>query len=153
MPSPFGRFSPLLICALAVAPACAALLWAAPCAASGALAVGVPANVAKDGFAYGYTNDKTTAKIARDGAMHSCSTTKAGSQAARRLCTIVRTYHDECVAVAMDPVAGTPGVGWAIAATSHEAEAQALANCEATAGPGRRAACRIDHWNCDGTAK
>jgi hypothetical protein len=53
----------------------------------------------------------------------------------------------------MDPAAGTPGVGWSIAADLHTAEKQALSKCEATAGPGRAAACVVDHSSCDGAAK
>jgi Domain of unknown function (DUF4189) len=138
---------------VAVAIGCYTLLWAPPSVADGALAVGVPANVARQGFSYAYSNDKKTAEEARAKALQLCRSSKEAPAIARRLCHLVRTYHNECVAVAMDPVTGTPGVGWAIAATLHDAEAQALAACEKTAGPGRRAACRIDHSKCDGTAK
>jgi hypothetical protein len=69
---------------------------------------------------------------------------------ARALCAIVANFHDQCVAVAEDPQAGTPGVGWSIADTLPKAEA--LAKCKATAGPGRQGACILDHSQCDGTA-
>lgn len=138
---------------LAGALACCVTLWAYPSAADGALAVGVPASVVHDGFSYGYSNNQKTAEQARAKALQLCRSSKNSTPAARRKCRMVRSYHNECVAVAMDPVAGTPGVGWAIARTLRNAEAQALAACEKTAGPGRRAACRIDHSKCDGTAK
>jgi hypothetical protein len=130
-----------------------AILWPNHSAAEGALAVGVPSDVAKQGFAYGYTNNKGSADEARAAALETCrrpSNTKSAE--ARALCTLIGTYHNQCVAVAMDPEAGTPGVGWAIAANKRAAEAQALTKCEATAGAGRRAACRVDNSYCDGSA-
>jgi hypothetical protein len=123
-------------------------------AAEGALAVGRPANVAKDGFVYGYTTKKASPDEARKLALELCR--KPGetkSSVAIPLCKLVATFHDQCVAVAEDPQAGTPGVGWAIANNLRKAESEALAKCEATAGPGRRAACKIDHSQCDGTAQ
>jgi hypothetical protein len=123
-------------------------------AAEGALAVGQPANVAKDGFVYGYTTKKASPDEARKLALELCR--KPGpskSSVAIPLCTLVAGFHDQCVAVAEDPQAGTPGVGWAIADNLRKAESEALAKCEATAGPGRRAACRVDHSQCDGTAQ
>src|ERR1700676_3750875 len=131
-----------------------AVLWSNHSIAAGALAVGVPADVAKQGFAYAFTNNKTSPEEARTAALASCSSPSAvKSSQARALCAVINTFHDQCVAVAEDPAAGTPGVGWSIANDLRTAEAQALAKCEATAGPGRRAACRVDHSGCDGTAK
>ena len=71
----------------------------------------------------------------------------------RPLCEVIQDFKNQCVAVAMDPQAGTPGVGWSVAPDLHTAEAQALSKCESTAGPGRRAACAVDHSSCDGSAK
>ncbi len=131
-----------------------AVLWSNHSVAEGALAVGVPANVAKQGFAYAYTNNKASPAEARRVALALCrSPSAAKSSQARALCAVINTYQNRCVAVAEDPAAGTPGVGWSIADNLRTAEAQALAKCEATAGPGRRAACRVDHSACDGTAK
>jgi hypothetical protein len=131
-----------------------AVLWSNYSFADGALALGVPADVAKGGFAYAYTNNKASADEARTVALASCrSPSPVKSDQARALCTVTNTYHNQCVAVAEDPLAGTPGVGWSIANDLHTAEAQALTKCEATAGPGRRAACKVDNSGCDGTAK
>jgi hypothetical protein len=131
-----------------------AVLWSNPSIAAGALAVGVPADVAKQGFAYGFVNNKTSPEEARTTALTTCrNPSPVKSSQARALCAVVNTYQDQCVAVAEDPLAGTPGVGWSIANDLRTAEAQALTKCEATAGPGRRAACRVDHSACDGTAK
>jgi len=131
-----------------------------PAGAEGALAVGLPANVAKDGVSIGFAINSETADAARAGALKGCRippkttvsgtvpTTKSG-----RLCTVVSTFHDQCYAYAFDPQDGTPGFGWAVADDQRGAEKQALANCEKTAGPKRRAACVIVKTGCDGKAK
>ncbi len=113
--------------------------------AAGALAIGYPESVSKAGFAY---NNKTTGE-ARDAALEACRTTQAAPASAKSLCTIVGTFRGECVAIAMDPKAGTPGVGFAIAANKDVAEARALAFCAATAGKNRQDACVIDKSACD----
>jgi Domain of unknown function (DUF4189) len=119
--------------------------------AAGALAIALPPDVVKQGFAYGYVTDYPDADRADTQALKKCrDTTIAG---VRPLCTVIQDFKDQCVAVAMDPQAGTPGVGWSVAPDLHAAEAQALSKCEDTAGPGRRAACAVDHSSCDGSAK
>src|SRR5580700_684968 len=119
--------------------------------ADGALAIALPPDVVKQGFAYGYVTDYPDADKADAQAMKKCrDTTIAG---VRPLCTVIQDFKNQCVAVAMDPQAGTPGVGWSVAPDLHTAEAQALSKCESTAGPGRRAACAVDHSSCDGSAK
>jgi hypothetical protein len=128
------------------------VLSSGPCAADGALAIGLPKDVARQGFSFGYSNNHPVSD-ARDIALKGCRENKGGSAQSKAICTVIQTYSNQCVAVAMDPVAGTPGVGWAVADDLRAAESKALANCEATAGPGRRAACKIDHSQCDGAAK
>jgi hypothetical protein len=129
------------------------MLWAKSGAAEGALAIGLPANVSKDGFAYAYHIGKEPTDEARRLALKSCrDPSPVKSSQARALCAVIASFRDQCVAVSEDPQAGTPGVGWSIADTLRKAEAEALAKCEATAGPGRRAACIVDHSQCDGTA-
>lgn len=119
--------------------------------ADGALAVALPDDVVKKGFAYGYVTDYPDANKADAQALKKCrDTTIAG---VRPLCEVIQDFKNQCVAVAMDPQAGTPGVGWSVAPDLHTAEAQALSKCESTAGPGRRAACAVDHSSCDGSAK
>ena len=119
--------------------------------ADGALAVALPPDVVKQGFAYGYVTDYPSINAADAEALKKCrDTTIAG---VRPLCTVIQDFKNQCVAVAMDPQAGTPGVGWSVAPDLHTAEAQALSKCESTAGPGRRAACAVDHSSCDGSAK
>ena len=123
--------------------------------AAGALAVAVPPDVAKGGFSYGYSNDKSDADTASTRALDLCRTTKdaANDPKLRSLCKVLKNYSDKCVAVAMDPAAGTPGVGWAVRLDKQSAEHDALTGCEATAGPDRAAACVVSHSDCDGTAK
>ena len=127
----------------------------AAAASAGALAVALPADVAKSGFSYGYSNNNTDAAHAQAAALNACRTTKdaANDVNLRSLCKVVLNYSNQCIAVSMDPQAGTPGVGWAVANDLQTAEDQALAKCQETAGPGRRAACVIDHSACDGNAK
>jgi hypothetical protein len=113
-----------------------------------------PPDVAKQGFTYGYANNHPAAEapaLALTQCQISPSAVKDNKLRAR--CKVIATYHDQCVAVAMDPANGTPGVGWAIQSDLRSAESQALAQCEKTAGPGRRAACKVDHSKCDGSAK
>jgi hypothetical protein len=118
--------------------------------ADGALAIALPSDVVKQGFAYGYVTDSADVNHAEAEALSKCrDTTIAGI---RPLCTVIQDFKNQCVAIAMDPQAGTPGVGWAVEADLHSAEATALSKCEQTAGPGRRAACAVDHSSCDGSA-
>jgi hypothetical protein len=123
--------------------------------AGGALAVALPPDVAKGGFSYGYSNNNDDAGTADAKALNACRTTKDAAKDAklRALCMVIIDYANTCIAVTMDPAAGTPGVGWAIANDLLTAERIALKKCEATAGPGRAAACVVDHSGCDGTAK
>jgi hypothetical protein len=137
---------------------CAAMFCAvmAPAAghAAGALAVALPPDVAKGGFSYGYANDKADDNQASVRALELCRSTKdaANDPKLRALCKVIENYSNQCVAVAMDPAAGTPGVGWSVADDKQSAETQALKRCEATAGPGRAAACELSHSDCDGKA-
>lgn len=119
--------------------------------ADGARAVALPDDVVKKGFAYGYVTDYPDADKADAQALKKCRDTTI--EGVRPLCEVIQDFKNQCVAVAMDPQAGTPGVGWSVAPDLHTSEAQALSKCESTAGPGRRAACAVDHSSCDGSAK
>jgi lipoprotein NlpI len=140
------------ICCLVMATAFAAgILWSHPVAAEGALAIGAPADVAKEGYASGYSYNAKTKEDARATAMDYCRKAPTGVKA-KALCKVIETFSDRCVAVSMDPKVGTPGVGWGIGDDLRAAERQALSRCEATAGPGRRAACVVSNSHCDGQA-
>jgi hypothetical protein len=134
---------------------CGGVLGPSQSRADGALAVGLPADVVKGGFTYGYSNNNPDANHAEAKALDACRTTKdaANDVKLRSLCKVIQDYSNQCVAVAMDPAAGTPGVGWAVAKDLLTAERQALGKCMDTAGPSRRAACVVDHSSCDGNAK
>ena len=101
----------------------------------------------------GWNTNSPTAAEARQKALAACRDVKISTDAARSLCTIVGTFHNQCVAGAEDPDAGTPGVGWAVAADKKTAEQQALAMCQAKSPPARRAACKVMTSGCDGSAK
>ena len=146
----FGRASAVLVAALLAI----VLLQPQRAAADGAIAVGVPADVAKDGFAYAYSTGKSDTIEARHEALASCQAPGNGkSEQGRKLCSVVGSFTGECVAVAMDPGQGTPGVGWAIGGTLKIAESLALSRCKATAGADRADHCKIDNSKCDGPAK
>jgi hypothetical protein len=133
-----------------------AILGSAPAMAYGALAVGVPADVATQGFAYGMNGDSPTEDAARSQALTACNGTNpnrvqhsTASSPAQALCTLVTTFQHQCAAVAEDPAAGTPGVGWAVAPTLAVASKQAMDNCMATAGESRKQFCKVDASSCD----
>jgi hypothetical protein len=128
----------------------AVALWGPTAArADGALAVGFPADVSKDGFAYGFSVEQANKDDAKEAALKACRNTTAAPQSAKVLCMVVGTFSNECVAIAMDPKAGTPGVGFAIASNQETAEERALAFCAATEGADRRGSCKIDKSSCD----
>jgi hypothetical protein len=115
--------------------------YARPGYAEGAIVIAQPPDIIRQGFAYGTAYNYDTTEEAVSHALESCRNTK--DDARRALCKLIRTFHHECVAVAMDPKDGTSGVGWAVAAGAEKAEAAALAACRATAG-NRRSFCKID---------
>jgi hypothetical protein len=133
-----------------------ALLTSQPASAFGALAVGVAADVARSGFAYGINVNAPTEAMARETALSDCRGTNPNSEVhsesskpARALSTVVTTFRHKCAVVAQDPAAGTPGVGWAVALTLEAATQQAIDNCTATAGESRKQFCARDAYNCD----
>ena len=138
--------------ALAALIVAAAVAFLAPASAyaDGAIVLGIPANVVADGFSYGYRVNAPNRKEARDTAFEACRNNKVAPESARKLCTMVADFRNECVAIAMDPKDGTPGVGVAIAADRETAEDRALGFCRATAGKSRQEFCKVDADACDG---
>jgi hypothetical protein len=125
------------------------------CIAAGAVAVGEPADIAKDGVAIFTFVRAESADIAKQKALAGCKALPHASDTSKALCKIVATFEDQCVAQALDPQDGTPGFGWAMARNLGQAKAQALSNCRDTAGPARKDACIVNErslW-CDGSAK
>jgi hypothetical protein len=127
------------------------ILWPTPAAGEGALAIGLPSDVAESGFAYGVSVNYPTRDEAARRALEYCRTAKAASDAATSLCSVVDIFRGQCVAVAMDPQDGTPGVGWSIGVNRQNAEIQALSRCTSTEGVSRRGACRVTSSMCDGS--
>jgi hypothetical protein len=139
---------------LAAALLAAALARPDLAAADGALAIGEPADVAAEGYAYGFALDEPDADKANAGALRDCKTPTRGiDPRAQALCRVVQTFKNQCFAVAMDPKDATPGAGWAVAGDKDAASRAALAKCVATAGDDRRDACEVTHSGCDGNAK
>ena len=128
------------------------MLSAGPAVADGAVAIGVPKDVAKEGVAQGYSIRAKTPEEARKTAMGYCSDVKKSSNAAVALCKVVKEFHDQCVAFALDPQPGTPGFGWGVGADKAGAEKAAIAMCYGNAGANRRAFCKAMASDCDGTA-
>ncbi len=118
--------------------------------ADGALAVGVPPDVVQQGFAYGINVNSPDEDTARQRALQNCQSTTEAPDTAKKFCTVVTTFRNQCAVVSMDPKAGTPGVGWAVASGLDSAEKQALDNCRATAGPDRTQFCEKSASACDG---
>ncbi len=127
-----------------------ALTMAAPARSEGALALGLPKDVVKQGVAAGYAVNHPNPVSAQEQALKECRTFVMEPQATTKLCKIVSTFRDQCLSIAMDPQAGTPGFGWAIANTKDLAEKDALSRCAATAGRDRDKFCKIDVTKCDG---
>src|SRR5262249_47309358 len=123
--------------------------WSSMAIAEGALAVGVPSNVAKDGYALGIAVNSATVDKASQSALDWCRNLKGASGKARSLCRVITTFQHQCAAEANDPKPGTPGVGWAVAADQETAERMALENCLKTAGRGRREFCVVASSTCD----
>ena len=132
---------------IVVALAFATMSWT-QASAEGALALGQPKDVAHHGVAIGIADGFKTGNAAAKDALQQCKSSDVKADT-RALCRVVRTYSKQCSAVAMDPKVGTPGFGWAIAKSKTAAASQALANCKATAGFGRRNACRVAGTSCD----
>jgi uncharacterized protein DUF4189 len=118
--------------------------------AEGALAVGLPGDVGRQGLAVGWAVNHGTKAAAQAEALRRCREAREPPQATRELCKVVETFDDACVALALDPDAGTPGRGWAVAETREAAEAAAMEDCRRSSDEKRRAACRVTLVRCDG---
>jgi hypothetical protein len=129
-------------------------VWSNQSVAAGAVAIALPPEGAQVGVSYGVANGLPDDQAAQADAMNKCRSSPDArtNEKLRSLCKVVRSFSNQCAADAMDPQNGTPGFGWAVANDKHTTEVQALANCQATAGPGRAAECRVHSSKCDGSA-
>jgi hypothetical protein len=116
----------------------------------GAVAIGLPPDVAKGGFAIGYSNNWKTPAEAEAGALQKCRTNADAPASTLNLCGLVLNFSRQCLAVAIDPAAGTPGWGWALGESEGVAETRALAMCHSTAGS-RASFCVLSRKVCDTT--
>ena len=117
--------------------------------ADAALAIGVPPDVAKQGLAVGYALNYASREAAQAEALKRCREFRDAPEATRSLCRIVENFRNRCVAIALDPDAGTTGLGWAVDRDQVVAEEIAMDRCLGTAGK-RRRFCRITYTRCDG---
>lgn len=118
--------------------------------ADGALAIGLPPDVAKQGIAMGYALNYAKREEAQAEALKRCREFRDAPQTTRDLCKIIENFRDRCLAIAFDPDAGTTGLGWAVAKKQEQAEEMAMDRCIDTAGKKRRDFCRITYTRCDG---
>ena len=118
--------------------------------ADAALAVGRPADVARQGLAVGWAVDHAGREAAEKEALARCRAFADAPQVAREACRIVETFRDRCLAVALDPEPGTTGVGWDVHRNREWAEESALERCAETSAPKRRPSCRVALVRCDG---
>jgi hypothetical protein len=116
--------------------------------AHGALAIGLPTSVEREGFAYGVSWDYEQQTAASERALTRC---REEVVVAKNHCRVLKVFTRECVAVAMDPDPGTPGVGWAFGPTKEAAAADAIKMCHETAGAPRRQFCAVSNAQCDTT--
>ena len=127
--------------------------FASPAFAVGAVATAEPADVAQDGYSSGISYNFKTAREAEERALQECLATPDAPPQTKKLCRVIQSFENQCVAVALDPQAGTPGAGWALGETLALARSNALRRCEETAGSERRGECRVTAEGCDGRAK
>jgi hypothetical protein len=118
--------------------------------ADGAIAIGLPSDVARHGVAVGTSWNYTSPEAARARALEECLSFPDASADTRKLCKVIQTFVRECVAIALDPDAGTPGFGWAVALPQSAAEDAAMQACIKTAGVSRQKFCRVTTTRCDG---
>jgi Domain of unknown function (DUF4189) len=117
--------------------------------AEGALAVGIARGGIAKGYATGFAINQPTVKAARNNAVEQCKRTKSSNKDAKSGCEVVVTFHNKCVASAVDPQDGTPGAGWGVGSTQESADSQALARCRTKAGD-RADFCEVTDRFCDG---
>ncbi len=121
--------------------------------AEGAMAVGIARGGVAKGYATGFAVNQPTVKAARSNAVEQCRRMKNSNNDARSGCEVVVTFHNKCVASAIDPESGTPGAGWGVGSTQQSADSQALARCRAKAGASRAEFCQVTDRFCDGSSK
>jgi Domain of unknown function (DUF4189) len=128
-------------------------VWPGLARAEGAMAAGIARGGIAKGYATGFAINQPTVKAARSNAVEQCRRMKNSNADARSGCEVVVTFHNKCVASAIDPENGTPGAGWGVGASQQSADSQALARCRAKAGASRAEFCEVTDRFCDGSGK
>ena len=117
--------------------------------AQSSIALGQPDNVARDGVSFGIAYNQPDHDAADARAMAECRNGPDVTPAARDRCAVIVRFDNRCVAIALDPRAGTHGFGWAVFDRQEDADDVAIANCRATARE-QRDYCVITTRRCDG---
>ena len=116
-----------------------------------AVAIGLPDDVAKGGFAMGIARNYGTQGQADSEALQQCLGFKDAPDSTRALCKIVLRFANQCFAVAMDPEPGTPGVGYRTATMQSDADYGATMDCKQTSQYDRANFCKVTYRVCDVT--
>jgi hypothetical protein len=118
--------------------------------AEGALEIGRIDGSPEKGFSAGWSTKHATKKEAEEMAMKRCKEEKNAPDEVKLKCRIEKEFTKQCVAIAIDPERGTPGVGWSIMNNDKEKEARAdaLKTCVNTAGD-RKDKCTMVLSSCD----
>ncbi len=117
--------------------------------AKSAFAAGIPDDVASQGVALGTGYNYSTRDGAEERALQECRSQQDAPQSTRDLCKIVDHFDSRCLSISLDPKAGTPGFGWAVADTEDAANDQALTLCRQSAGADRAPYCVVSLSQCD----
>jgi hypothetical protein len=128
--------------------AIAVALSASAAQADGAIAVGKGSNVVKSGIAAGLSTDFSSTKAASADALAQCRNSKVKAST-RSLCKVVKTFKNQCAAIAVDPRPGKRGFGWGLGATKFQARASAVVACNQAAGKGQQGFCQAVGADCD----
>ncbi|HXC56205.1 MAG TPA: DUF4189 domain-containing protein [Rhizomicrobium sp.] len=118
-------------------------------AAFGALVIGQPTDIGKDGFAMGYSYNQPSLDVAENTAMQKCLGFQDASADVRALCTLVMPFSHRCLSIAFDPQVDTYGLGWAISDTQDAADEEAMARCRSTSTADRAQFCEFRAQQCD----
>ncbi len=135
----------------AVAVICSASLSASQTDAHSALAYGTHGTVAEGGLALGYSYNYSTKGEADSQALQQCLSYMDAPAETRAACKLVSSFDNQCLAVALDPNAGTEGFGWSVSSSLADAKAKAMRECRDTDGPEHADACQISGAQCDTT--
>jgi hypothetical protein len=117
--------------------------------AKSAFAAGIPDDVAAQGVALGTGYNYSTREGAEARALQECRAQQDAPDTTRALCKIVDHFDNRCIAISLDPKAGTPGFGWAIADSEDASNDQALTMCRQSAGTDRAPYCVVTLSECD----